>query len=269
MTKQHFLCRFAGMSDKPDTKYPEFGARLKAVRKQTFSTAVEAIDVMAKMWGLKGRTYFSHEKGDRMPSDAELARYAAFFGVTPEYLRYGVDDEDRVARVVVPFAAGVGSVNQISQNFDINASRRPIARHIVILSAIEIKRLISGQADLATMSGQGVLPVPASLLVSQSAFTYEIPSYDRSMVGSGVISFHPGSALVIDPDEQVLPGHYVLANVPDLPEPIVRRYDAARPYQIGVAFTLTALNEAYKPIDVAEAGQGSVIGRVMWVAFRP
>lgn len=89
------------------------------------------------------------------------------------------------------------------------------------------------------------------------------------MVGKGEISFRPGSALVVDPEELVLPGNYVLADIPDMPDPIVRRYDAARPYQSGVSFTLTALNESYKPIDVTGPDQGIVIGRVMWVAFRP
>lgn len=269
MTKVHFLCSFWAMNEKPNTKYPEFGARLKAVRKQHYSTAVEAIDVMAKMWGLKGRTYFSHEKGDRMPSDIELERYAAFFGVTPQYLRYGVEGDDRPDKVVVPFSAGVRPVNQLSQNFDINASRRPAARYIKILSAIEIKELIFGGGDLATLPGQGALPVPASLPVSDEAFTYEIPSYDHSMVGQGNIAFHPGSSLVVDPREQVLPGHYVLASVPDLDAPLVRRYDAAKPYQPGVAFTLTALNEAYKPIEVSGPDSGLVIGRIILVAFRP
>jgi SOS-response transcriptional repressor LexA len=60
--------------------------RLKRARiDRGYATAVEAADAM----GLPRPTYMSHENGLRGLPAARAAKYARFFGVTPEWLLYG------------------------------------------------------------------------------------------------------------------------------------------------------------------------------------
>ncbi len=87
------------------------------------------------------------------------------------------------------------------------------------------------------------------------------------MVGAqGAASFRPGTVLVVDREAVILPGHFVLADLPDLDEPLFRQYKAARPYQERTPFTLVALNPAYDSIDITSRTPCTIIGRVIWTA---
>jgi SOS-response transcriptional repressor LexA len=118
------------------------------------------------------------------------------------------------------------------------------------------------------MSGDH-LPVPKDLLAGPNAFSIQIPYDDDSMIGDGPISFPPASFVVIDPDQDVMPGKFVLAQLNGWRDPILRQYQAAYPYSRGVTrypFELHALNPKVHPITIDSADEVRIIGRLIYVA---
>ena len=87
------------------------------------------------------------------------------------------------------------------------------------------------------------------------------------MVSNAGASFGAGTYIVVDPDAVILPGKYVLVVLKGFEEPLFRIYKAARPYEVGVHFTLQALNPAYDQISIKDPGQVESIQRVIYTAF--
>lgn len=256
------------MDKKKLTPYKEFGCRLAEARINAgFQTAVQAIHALK----LIRRTYYSHEAGERMPSDDDICRYADLYGVTPTYLRYGDDaaEQDRGAgrsakNSLVPSTV---LVNQPSQLSKLSASQNYGVRPIVILSAKDIRSLSKGRGVLTFMSRE-TLPVPEFLAAGPDAFAYIIPPGDFSMIARNGPSFHPGTALVVDPERRIEPGDKVLVDLKDFDAPLLRIYKAVRPYIPGTPFTLSALNEAFDDIRVDDADRVLSIARLIWTGHQ-
>ena len=273
-------------------------ARLKLARQRKFPNAKAASDALAAQQGAgkSSRSYQSHESGERQPKLRDLSAYAQMFEVPLEYFVFGrhpeisdaeieaqallyrkklqqrtgiTEPKPAGARVLINGAKSGTSlvpINHVPQQVETNPIHNIGARFISVLSASEIRQLITGRGDLATMSGQQ-LPVPQSLSASEHSYSYQIAEHDLSMVSSAGASFGPGTYIVVDADAVILPGKYVLVVLKGFEEPLFRIYKAARPYENGVPFTLQSLNPAYDPILVKDASQVESIQRVIYTAF--
>lgn len=245
--------------------------RLKRARARRFKTAGKAIEELEARWGIKRRTYFSHEAGERTPSDRDIERYAELFGVTPQYLRYGDGSEvfDSAEEIVNEDEdKGLPRlINQGVEQFKLNPSHNHPVRFIVILSANEIRKISTGQGDLAKMSGRS-LPVPDFLSASRHSFAYIIPQNDMAMMTDRGQSFGPGTCLIIDQEREIAPGDFVLVEHADFAAPLFRTFRAVAPYKPGMTFELSAFNPAYQNILVDAAAKVISIGRVIWAQLQ-
>lgn len=253
-----------------DMNQAELAQRLRQARMRKFKTAALAVEALNKQGGVKRRTYYSHEAGERTPSEADLRLYSELFGVTPEYLRYGTGAEQLESEPADGSGDGDGSINQAGEQLEIISSHNPKVRFIVVLSAGEIGQLATNRGDLANMSGRR-LPVPDFLDASAQSFIYIMPDDDLSMATLDSQSIPPGTIICIDLDQTVapiLPGRFVLARLKGYDEPLIRRYVADRPYNATSPFTLEALNPSYKPIDVSAPSDCELIGRIILTSNR-
>lgn len=250
----------------------QFAARLRRARMRHYKSVARAYAALHSKWSsVKRRTYYSHEAGERLPSDQDIERYAQMFEVTPQYLRYGTDAEafeDGVEEEMSDDTAEEPPViNQLTRSGDLESSHNSDVRFIVVLSAGDIRSLSLKRGDLAQMSGTKI-PVPAFVQASARSHAYIIPASDNSMVASDGPSFLPGTCLVIDPARPILPGDLVLADLQGFDEPLFRRYRAARPYARGVRFALEALNPAYEMIAVENPQDCLSVGRLIWTGHQ-
>lgn len=79
--------------------------RLRSARQEAgYSTATEA----ALALGMSRDTYLQHENGQRDYGDERTQAYAAVYGVTPQWLRFGDASESGVAQVKVVGWVGAG-----------------------------------------------------------------------------------------------------------------------------------------------------------------
>lgn len=243
-----------------------FAARLTHARKRVFPKTGEAIDMLKTRYGIKRRTYFSHESGERLPKDAAIMQYAELFQVTPEYLRYGTgaenfEEADEGEPTDEPEDEAL-QVNQLTRQDNFNPSHNTSIRFIVLLSADDIRAISLEKGNPTEMSGARI-PLPAFTQAGPQTFAYILPERDTAMVASDGPSFRPGTCLLIDPDRTIMPGDFVLADLKDYELPLLRRYKAARSYAQGVRFTLEALNPAYETITVDSPKDCLKIGRLI------
>jgi SOS-response transcriptional repressor LexA len=273
-------------------------ARIKLARQRKFPNAKAAADAIVAQHGASksSRSYQSHESGERQPKLRDLSNYAQTFGVPLEYFVFGnhpeISDAEIQAQALLnrkklqkrmgsaePEPARAAAlingdksatsgvpINQLRQHVETNTIHNLGARFIPVLSASEIRRLITGRGDLAAMSGEK-LPVPPTLSASEHSYSYQIPGDDLSMMSATGASFGPGTYIVADPQAVILPGKYVLVMLDGFDEPLFRIYKAAKPYAAGVPFALQALNAAYDLITVKDAGRVQSIQRVIYTAF--
>lgn len=275
---------------------PLLAARLKLARQRKFSNAKAASDALPPEAGKSIRAYQSYESAERQPKLRELAIYAQLFDVPLEYFIFGghpaISDAEIEAQALlnrkklqkrlggrvpepertVALINGDKSVtselpvNHVSQQPETNPIHNLGVRFIPVLSARDIRHIITGRGGLATMSGHK-LPVPQSLSAGEHSYSYQIPDDDLSMISAMGASFGPGTHIVVDPAAAILPGKYVLVMLQGFDEPLFRIYKAAKPYSPGVPFALHALNAAYDPIQVKDQTRVESIQRVIYTAF--
>ncbi len=221
---------------------------------------IEAIKKRRPDWPI--RTYYSHEAGDRVPlDDATIELYAEMLDTTSHWLLFGGDEgvNDETLK------DDAATINQPNEVLDINPSKIVGVRYIPLLTASDIKKLLSGNGNLTAMSREQ-LPMPQNVVVSARAFYYQIPEHDASMVSATGQSFAPGTQLLIDQDRDILPGDFLLASLPDMPAPVMRRLQSAyslAPDKPRYPFKLVALNPMAEPVTVHNRTECQVIGRVI------
>lgn len=244
----------------------EFGRRLQWARKRAgYSSRQAAINVIPKSWGIAERTYYSHERGERMPDkDETLMRYCELFKVSRDFLLFGNGPEllEYQSAEAVELTSEINHANK--QVYE-KSSHFEAVRYIPIIRASNIENLISGKEALADMTKE-FLPVSSSLLAGPRSFGYEISSEDDSMVGPGGRSFAPGSFVVVDPEREIMPGKYALVQFPGM-EPTVRQLRSSMPFRPSAPqfpFTLQASNPNYGPFTVNGASDCTIIGRVVF-----
>jgi SOS-response transcriptional repressor LexA len=234
----------AAMKESPQAA---FGQRLLLARTNAgFLSARQA--ALQNNWSL--RSYAFHEQGRSFPAKPTLAAYAAAFDVTIDWLLTG--NEDVTINQLNTSAYGEMKKSVPSAPF----------RRIPLLSGNELMQLpIDKRRVMTAAKNTYVAPEPLGV----DAFVYQIPPDDLSMVNNagGPLSFQPSACLTIDPNSEILPGHYVLALIGD--DVVVRRYEGARKYAPGQAFDLVPLNSVYRKTEIKEGDSCYIYGRIVGI----
>lgn len=239
-----------------------FGQRLQWARKRKgFRTRQDVFRAIPDDWPIAERTYYAHERGERVPESSEvIARYCTFFNITQDFLIFGTGAE------MQEFANS--GINHTSKQIVENSSQIEGIRFIPILQASDLEQYMQEKGTLATMTKE-TLPLPSSINAGPNAFAYEIHPDDESMIGSGVEvrAFHPRSFVVIDPDSTIKPGQYLLVKLKDWPYATVRQFKSSRPYQPDVphfGFALRSANPAILDETIYYSGDCEILGRVVF-----
>lgn len=248
-----------------------FGRRLTAARKAMkgpdgkplYKRTADFIEaIKERVPDARIRSYYSHEAGDRVPQDdATIELYAEMLDTTSHWLLFGTG-EDVNDETLKDDAA---TINQANEVLDINPSKIVAVRYIPLLTASDIKKLLFGNGNLTAMS-RDQLPMPQNVAVGARAFYYQIPDHDTSMVSATGQSFAPGTLLLIDQDRDVAPGDFLLAQLADMPAPVMRRLQSAYVLSSDTPrypFKLLALNPMAEPVIVHKQTECQVIGRVV------
>lgn len=278
---------------------PEFvSLRLKIARLRHFPRAIDAIRVLEERFNLKGRTYRAYERGEKRPRAETAANLERLYKVTPpgwilagggeslaeleatfkslqkkarEKLGGALDDEDEDGQpggtlLAFPDGKTAGAVNQLTSQFDIDSSQRRPDRRIPVLTADEIAPFLSRAGAPEEMPGR-TLPLPPDLAAGLRAFTYELPAHDYSMVG-GAINIAPLTLMIIDPDQDILPGNILMARPKGARGWLIRRYQAALPLAIADAFELHAANPSVDPLRITDKTGWDIAGRMIYTLQR-
>lgn len=268
-----------------------FRLRLKIARlKRGFVTTEDAaayLDALPEPRRISARAYKGWETGERIPSTPVLYDILEReFAITPRgWLRNG--SGETYAALQAEFARldaakrkelrnarkpqsvrDQQSVYQLTpnpSNFDINSSQSVPLRRIPVLSGDDIASFLAGERE-AFMAGPTVVIPPE--IGSPDAWCYVVPEHDEAMVGSGGVSFPPGTGLVFDPREEVFPGKFVIARPQGLSIWLFRRFVAGLPLSVADEFDLEALNPAVKPIRVANRQNWEFGGRLILTFHR-
>lgn len=245
----------------------QFGARLTWARRRVgFAKGSDAIKAMQDNSRVPMRTYYSHEAGQRVPDNDEVIElYCSTFKVSRDFLLFGNGPErdEYLASLDLDEA---GEINQAFEAPKVRPSQFGPVRYIPVLTASEVRSLFLGQWDLTSMSGDH-LPVPQHLRAGPRSFVYQIPADDRSMVSVDSTSFLPGTPVLIDPDEVIMPDKFMLVQPANWPAPILRQLHSSFPYvpaEPRFPLTLRALNPAFQPIVVENDGDCQIFGRAIF-----
>jgi hypothetical protein len=271
-----------------DEQRLEFGVRLKwALQRVGYKRTADALVDVQQCASIKLRTFYAHVAGNRVPDDDGLIEiYAQLFDVPADYLLLRADapkgpsrgristDEVRERldlntapkRFPVPRPVNQVTVNQLLENDTHKASQVTETRYISILTASDIKDLLTGARKLRAMSRER-LPVPQDLAAGPNVIAYKIPVFDHSMVGAEGDSFPPGIRLIFDPDRAIAPGDYLLALPQGADSPILRRLQSAHAYLPTAPrypFKLVAISPLAAPIFVETAEDCAILGRLIF-----
>jgi len=244
----------------------EFGRRLQWARKKAkYATRKAAIDSLPDVWCIAPRTYYSHERGERMPdSEDTLQHYCELFNVSRDFLLFGNGPEIAEYRSAEA-TESASEINHVPNQVYEKSFLLEAVRYIPIIRASDIQKIISGKEALAEMTKE-FLPVSSSLLAGPRSFAFEITAEDNSMVGDSGYSFPPFSHVVVDPDRDIMPGKFLLVQFPGM-EPTVRQLKSSRPYQPSnpaFPFILQAANPNFGPITINSKDDCTVLGRVVF-----
>ena len=269
-----------------------FKLRLKIARlRRGFVTTEDAAEHLAALpepRRITVRSYKGWETGERLPSSNALYDILETeFNITPrgwlkngagesydtlqaEFARLDVAKRKAARNARQQLAAPRGhppvyQLTSIARDFDINSSQSVPLRRIPVLSGDEIAAFLAGERD-AFMTGASVVIPPD--IGSPDAWSYVIPADDEAMIGTGGISFPPGTGLVFDPREDVPPGKFLIARPKGLAMWLVRRFVAGLPLSVVQEFDLEALNPAVKPIRVTDRQNWEFGGRLILTFHR-
>ena len=273
-----------------------FKLRLKIARlRRGFATTEDAADYLhglPKPRRITARAYKGWEAGERIPGnqlgydileeefdirprgwlqDGGGETYAA---LQEEFARldHARRMEAREARrsIANPPPASKSSVlvyqlTPKSSDFDISSSHSVPLRRIPVLSGDDIASFLAGERE-AFMAGPTVVIPPDC--GSADAWSYAIPEHDESMVGPGGISFPPGTYLIFDPQEDVLPGKFMIARPKGLKIWLFRRYVAALPLSAAREFKLEALSPMVEAMRVTDRENWEFGGKLIFTLHR-
>jgi len=244
-----------------------FGQRLEWARKKAgFATRKAAIEALPEKAEIAARTYYAHERGERSPEqEATIDVYCTLFSVSRDFLLFGTGPETKEFEA----AQGIesqGGINQPPKEVAATSSHIDAIRYIPVIRASKIKQFLTGEGNLADMSGD-LLPLPRQMLAGPKSLAYEIPEDDHSMVGDGAQSFPPGAYVVIDPDQEIKPNKFLMVAIAGWPDPVIRQLQSQRPVSRSAPqfpFKLIALNERFETIECSSADDCEIIGRVVF-----
>jgi transcriptional regulator with XRE-family HTH domain len=268
-----------------------FKFRLKIARlRRGFVTTEDAaahFDALPKRRRITARAYKGWESGERLPGARTL------YPILEEELRVDregwlangggeslselteifakLDIEKRLAAKEVRqgMAAGpamaqasaiVYQLTAKAPNFDIKASQSVPLRRIPVLSGDNFASFMAGERD-AFMAGPTVI-IPEHLNASADTWCWVVPKDDEAMVGPGG-SYPPGTELVLDPRQDVLPGKLLVIRPAGANFWLFRRYAAGLPLSAATSFTLEAFNPAVEPIRVTNPREWELGGRLI------
>lgn len=245
----------------------EFGRRLSWARERAgYDKASDAIKDVEKRTAMKVRTYYSHEAGERVPDDDALIEiYAQTFSVPTDYLllRQSEPESSEPARPRVNLV----SINQVLERNNVNASQIMEDRYISILTASDIRDLLTGAGKLRDIPRER-LPPPPHVAAGPKVIAYQIPEHDDSMVGPGGSFFVPRAFVYVEPDIEISPGHYLMALLANTQTPVLRRLQSSHPYVSSAPrypFKLVANNPMVEPLTITSADDCAILGRVIFV----
>jgi transcriptional regulator with XRE-family HTH domain len=230
------------------TQTNDFAARLKLARIARYPKIGDALAVLKEYAGVKEPTYYSYENGRRTPRAKNIGVFAHIFGVEPEWLLYGKPKKG-------------SKFNQLTGDFTETPSQPVDVRCIPILSASQTIIFIAEGNLMST----DWLPIPNRIGAGKRAFAWEIPPGDQSMNGGDNVCT-PGTYLIVDPDQDVLPEQWLLVSLKGHERLFFRIYQAALPLSalpLSETFTLFAANPFYEPIKIRSRKSYLYAGRVL------
>lgn len=244
-----------------------FGQRLEWARKKAgYTTRKAAIEALPESAEIAARTYYAHERGERSPEqETTIDVYCTLFSVTRDFLLFGTGPETKEFEIAQSIESQ-GGINQPLKEVAATSFHIEGIRYIPVVRASKIKQFLTGEGALADMSGD-LLPLPRHMLAGPKSLAYEIPDDDQSMIGSGAQSFPPGAYLVIDPDQEIKPNNFLMAQLKGWKDPVIRQLQSQRPTSRNAPqfpFKLIALNERFEAIECHSADDCEIIGRVVF-----
>lgn len=270
-----------------DEQRLEFGARLKwALHRAGYKRTADALVDVQQCANIKSRTFYAHAAGNRVPDDDGLIEiYAQLFDVPADYLLLRSDaptgpSRGRISTDEVRERLGLNSaakhfpalrpvnqvtVNQLLENDTHKASQITETRYISILTASDIKDLLTGARKFRAMPRER-LPVPHHVAAGPNVIAYKVPPFDHSMIGPGSDSFPPGTDMIFDPDRVIAPGDYLLCLPANAETPMLRRLQSNFAYLRSTPrypFKLAAINPDVPPLFVETAEDCAIIGRLI------
>jgi SOS-response transcriptional repressor LexA len=160
-------------------------------------------------------------------------------------------------------SAPVYQLTPKATDFDINTSQSVPLRRIPVLSGDNIASFLAGESRGAFMAAGRTVIIPETLDASDAAWCWVVPATDEAMVGPGGMSFPPGTELVLDPSQDVLPGKLLLIRPKGANFWLFRRYAAGLPFSAASEYTLEALNPSVEPIRVTDPQKWEFGGRLI------
>ncbi|WP_090229608.1 S24 family peptidase [Filomicrobium insigne] len=221
-------------------------AQSRRLRRAREHAGFETIRAAVEQFGWNYNTYKSHDNGKRGFKKRDAEDYAKAYGVTAGWLLTGENP---------PYWASDSGVSQTKIS----------TRRIPILDWLAVERYLAYRSG--TMGAIATAYADINTHPELGRRVFMLPVQGESMVAKppvGGVSFHPGDAVVFDPDGDVKPGDFVLAKLNLLDEPIFRKYQVRGRDEAGeLIFDLVPLNEDYPTERVGPNNPGKVLARLV------
>lgn len=279
-----------GQSEEDGERLKLFGKRLElAVLLHGSSNTAFIKQVVAARLGAKG-SFYNHTGGKSKPQDKTVRAYERLLDLPDgwlwrqdlssdeldevrEALKEGERDNPALLKIraSIPESRSANNVvslpiNQSVKHFVPESSITVEIRHIPILPPEKIGAWLAGERSFEMLSAKS-LPIPDLPNLGPRTWAHRISSNDFSMTGMGDSSYPPGTILLVDPDQKILPGDRIVLRLRSENEWRVRRYQASWPlpadFDQAQEFTLIATNQSFEAIRVTNPRDWQLGGCVM------
>lgn len=223
-----------------------FSERLTIAVKLLGLSTEGAAKIVEAETSISARRFASHCRGERTPMLRDIDFHAQEYGrvlrVSKQWLLSG-------------YAAS--GINQLTQNVTEPSSQGDGLRRMPILAPFENDKEI--RPGIRNMS----LPFPIDLEAGLNCSAWRVPEGDVSMMGEGY-NLTPGTFVIVDPDQDIMPGQIVCCKPKGFSDWIVRILKSNLPYSKSKSFELVSPSPFFTPIKVRRA-DCTLRGRVRYI----
>lgn len=232
----------------------EIAQRLSALLVENHKNASE----LSRAVGVSPQAVKQWLDGDTSPRGKNLETAAAFFGVTPAYLKFGDSPIRAVAQqaeIREHSSSDQDSANtiqgsNISQtDFNIHQENR-----VPIISWVQAGLWV--ESNVMDETWEMNAWAHTSVKVSESVFALVVEG-DSMTCDLGGYTFPHGTILICDPEQECRVGSFVIAKDTSTQQTTFKRLDGD-----GFSHRLTALNKKYEPIPI-DNGHIRIIAKVV------